>query len=181
MIEKVKEFITHLIEKERDTLYYQGYKDKLEDYNKVARELNSFVSEQMPPLMREHETPPFSDRFYKEIIEFEEPVNPRYLFKISEYEHARYGKIWACYVSGPNASATVKKISDCFLIAEVEGSLKVIAKMGIDPNNGKWTFYGGDEDKSLRLHNLGKPVKIERYLEPVSNDAWSLEQYNKEV
>lgn len=35
-----------------------------------------------------------------------------------------------------------------------------------------------DEDKSLRLYNLGTPVKIEHYVEPT--DEWSLEEYVKD-
>lgn len=50
--------------------------------------------------------------------------------------------------------------------------------MGVEPDTRKWKFYGGDEDNSLRLHNLGKPVKVERYLEPT--DEWSLEEYLKD-
>lgn len=174
-MEKIKNFITEFINKEREAVYYQGYKEKLEDYNKAVRELNSFASELMLPLMREHDSPPFSERFYEEVIEFEEPTLPRYLFKISEYENENYGNVWACYVSGPNPSATVKRISDCFLVATIEDTLKIIAKMGIDPNTNKWTFYGGDENKNLRLHNLGSAIKIERFVEPTNEE--SLKEY----
>lgn len=106
------------------------------------------------------------------------PVIPRHLFKISEYKNEKYGTVWACYVSIPNPSTNIKKLVNCFFVAEIENNLKIIAKMGVEPDIRKWTFYGGDDDKSLRLHNLGTPVKVERYLEPT--DEWSLEEYLKD-
>lgn len=105
-------------------------------------------------------------------------VNTRHLFKISEYNNVKYNTVWACYASIPNPSLTTKNITNCFLVAEIEENLKIIAKMGIDPDTRTWKFYGGDEDKSLRIHNLDKPVKVERYLEPT--DEWSLEEYFKD-
>lgn len=177
-MEEINNFMNLLINVERDALYYRGYKEKINDYNKAVRELNLFASYLMPPLMREHDSPPFSERFYKEIIEFEEPTIPRHLFKISQYTHPRYDYIWACYVSVPNPSIKVKRISDCFLVSEIKGDLKVIVKLGIDPDTNKWTFYGGDEDKSLRLYNLGTPVNVKRYVEPL-NDEFGLKEYLK--
>ncbi|WP_165572028.1 hypothetical protein [Chryseobacterium vrystaatense] len=42
------------------------------------------------------------------------------------------------------------------------------------PDAKEWKFVGGNEDKSLRLHNLGRTIKIEHYVEPT--DEWSLEE-----
>ncbi|UKB81183.1 hypothetical protein [Chryseobacterium sp. MEBOG07] len=177
-MEEIKIFLTEIIEKEKKAIYYEGYKEKLDDYNKIARELNEYVSDTMPSLMREHDSPPFSDRFYEEVKEFEEPINPRHLFKISEYNNEKYNTVWACYVSIPNPSANTKKLTNSFLVAEIDQSLKIIAKMGVEPDTRKWKFYGGDEDNGLRIHNLGTPIKVERYLEPT--DEWSLEEYLKD-
>lgn len=177
-MEKIKFFLTEIIEKEKQALYYEGYKDKLDDYNKVVRELNKYVSDMMPSLMREHDSPPFSDRFYEEVKEFEEPINPRYLFKISEYTHGKYGTFWACYVSFSNPDESMKKIKECFLVASINEELKIVSNFIVSSDAKEWRHVGGDEDKSLRLHNLGKPVKVERYLEPT--DEWSLEEYLKD-
>lgn len=175
---EIQEFLKSLFEKEKDAIYYDGYKDKLEEYNDTVRELNKNVSDIMPPLMRQHETPPHSERFYKEVKEFEDVIIPRHIFKISEYTNEKYGTVWACYVSIPNPSSKTKKLTTCFLLAKIGYNLKIISDMMLSADTRKWTFYGGDEDKSLRLHNLGIPIKVERYLEPT--DEWSLEEYLKD-
>ena len=142
------------------------------------RELNKNVSDEMPPLMRLHETPPYSERFYKEIKEFDEPINPRHLYKISHYQNEKYGDLWACYVSIANSYMNTKRINDCFIIAEINGELKIIAKFGIDIDHPTWKFYGGDRE--LKMSSLGKLQSVERIMEPV-DDVWSMEQYKKDI
>ncbi|WEK71304.1 MAG: hypothetical protein P0Y62_07020 [Candidatus Chryseobacterium colombiense] len=105
-------------------------------------------------------------------------VTPRYLFKISEYTHEKYGTVWACYVSFFNPDESMKKIKECFLIASINEELKIVSDFIVSSDAKEWRHVDGDEDKSLRLHNLGKPVKVERYLEPT--DEWSLEEYLKD-
>lgn len=185
-MEKVKEFLEFLLKNEQEAIFLEYFRDKIEEYNEFIEEnLNSYceqpydksLGEFIPFKIRGKICSPASDRFYKVKENATYPI-ARYLFKISQYEHDRYGHIWICYVSNTNPSKIIKSLTDCFLVAEIEGDLKIIAKMGIDPNVNKWTFYGGDEDKSLRLHNLGTPVKIERYVEPL-DDETGLKEYLK--
>ena len=176
-MERIKQFMDFLLKKEQEAIYAGKIKAEFEKYNALATEIKSYMNDitvgfGLPILER-----PKPDMLYKENPDY---PNLRHLFKISEYENDHYGRIWACYVSVPNPNEKIKKISDCFLVAEVEGNLKIITKMGAEPDTNKWTFYGGDEDKSLRLHSLGTPLKIERYVEPVSNDDWSLKEYLKD-
>jgi hypothetical protein len=105
-------------------------------------------------------------------------VAPRYLFKISEYNNEKYGTVWACYVSFSNPSESLKKIKECFLVALINEKLKIVSDFIVSSDAKEWRHVDGDEDKSLRLHNLGKPIKVERYLEPT--DEWSLEEYLKD-
>jgi hypothetical protein len=177
-MEEIKNFLTELIKKEKDAVYYQGYKEKLGDYNKVVKELNLFVSDLMPPLMREHDSPPFSERYYKEVVEFEEPVNTRHLYKISEYNNEEYGKIWACYVSVANPIEGITKLlSNCFIVVKIDEDYKIVAKFVPDMDTDKWRHVGGNE--SINYYKLGKPIAIERIMSP-ENDKWSIEEYLKD-
>ena len=177
-MERIKEFFRSLFEKEKEAIYYSGYKEKLDEYNSLVRELNKNVVNEMPPLMRLHETPPYSERFYKEIKEFDEPITPRHLYKITHYQNGTYGDLWACYVSIANPYNNITGIDDCFIVTEVDGELKIVAKFGPDIDQPKWKFYGGDRE--LKMNKLGKLLSIERIMEPI-DDAWSMEQYNKEI
>ncbi|THF47931.1 hypothetical protein E6C50_15980 [Flavobacterium supellecticarium] len=104
-------------------------------------------------------------------------VAPRYLFKISEHNNEKYGTVWACYVSFSNPNESIKKINECFLVASINDELKIVSDFIVSSDAKEWKHVDGDEDKSLRLHSLGKPVKVARYLEP--NDEWSLKEYLK--
>lgn len=187
-MQKVKQFLENIFSKEADAYDLIIYKDKVDEYNTfIDQEINAHCQPYFDKEMNEVTSfnllghiSAFSDSFYKESIEYYEKQIPRYIFKISEYLHERFGSIWACYVSIYNPSETIKKISDCFIIAEIEGKLKFISKMGVEPDTKKWKHYLGDDHLDLRLGNLGKPTKIERYTEPVSKDDWSLKEYLKD-
>lgn len=105
-------------------------------------------------------------------------IRPRHLYKISHYENSRYGDLWACYVSIANPYNNITSIDDCFIVAEIDGELKIIAKFSPDIDQPKWKFYGGDRE--LKMNKLGKLLSVERIKEPV-DDVWSMEQYNKKI
>ncbi|WP_445432793.1 hypothetical protein [Chryseobacterium indoltheticum] len=178
-MERIKEFFRSLFEKEKEAIYYSGYKEKLDEYNSLVKELNKNVVNEMPPLMRLHETPPYSERFYKEIKEFDEPITPRHLYKITHYQNGTYGDLWACFVSVDNPGIGQTKIlHSCFIVTLIDDDLKIVAQFNPDRDTGKWAFVGGDRE--LKMYKLGKLLSIERYLEPV-NDDWGIEQYNKDI
>lgn len=184
-MEKIKTFIDVVFEKEQIAVYLQRDKDEIEKYNEfVEKELNIYCKDQYDSEGKKVEfnikgkiISPFSDRFYEQSKKSSYPVQ-RYLFKISEYIHEKYGVVWACYVSFSNPSESIKKIAECFLVASINEELKIVSDFIVSSDAKEWKHVGGDEDKSLRLHNLGKPVKVERYLEPT--DEWSLEEYLKD-
>ncbi|THF49205.1 hypothetical protein E6C50_13270 [Flavobacterium supellecticarium] len=171
----VKEFIDFLFKKEQEAIYAGNKKEEFEKYNALATEIKSYMNDITVGFGLPILTSPKPDVFYRET-----PYpNPRYLFKISEYENAHYGRIWACYVSIAKPSEDIRKISECFIVAEIKGELKIIADMIVASDAKEWRHVGGDEDKSLRIRNLGTPVKVERYIEPISTDEWSLKEYLK--
>lgn len=185
-MERIKQFLDTVFAKEQEVIFLEYQKDKIEACNKLIEELNVFCRPyfdtdydmEIPFNIRGKIVNPASDRFYKAKENAPYP-RARYLYKISSYPHEKYGEVWACYVSETNPSEITKSISDCYIVAEISKELKFISKMGIVSGTNKWTFYGGDEDKSLRLNNLQKPSKTERFTEPV-NDEWSLKEYLKD-
>ncbi|MCF2218390.1 hypothetical protein H9Q08_03650 [Chryseobacterium sp. PS-8] len=176
-MDKIKKFLEFLFAKEQEAINYGYFKDKLDEYNKISFEIKSFMNDETVGLGLPLRSGPKSDRYYKTKENSSYP-KPRQVFKISEYIHERYGEIWACYVSLGNPDSEKKDISECFLVALIDEELKIISNFIVTSDAKEWRHVGGDEDKSLRLHNLGKPVKVERYLEPT--DEWSLEEYLKD-
>ncbi|WP_326984351.1 hypothetical protein VUJ46_07410 [Chryseobacterium sp. MYb264] len=183
-MEKIKTFIGIVFEKEQIAIHLQRNKDDINKYNEfVEKELNVYCEDQYDSEkkvefnIKGKIVSPFSDRFYEQSKKSSYPI-PRYLFKISEYIHEKYGAVWACYVSFSNPNKSIKKITECFLVTLINEKLKIISDFIVSSDAKEWRHVGGDENKSLRLHNLGKPVKIERYLEPT--DEWSLEEYLKD-
>jgi hypothetical protein len=174
-MEKIKEFLSFLFEREQVAIDYGNRKDDFEKYNVIAKEIKSYMNDitvgfGVPVLEK-----PAPDFFYDENAPYPEL---RHIFKISENTHEKYGRFWACYVSFANPSFERKVISECFLVALINDGLKIISNFIVSSDTKEWRYVGGDEDKSLRLHNLSKPAKVERYLEP--NEEWSLEEYLKD-
>ncbi|AZA74962.1 hypothetical protein [Chryseobacterium indoltheticum] len=174
-MEKIKEFLSFLFEREQVAIDYGNRKDDFEKYNVIAKEIKSYMSDitvgfGVPVLEK-----PAPDFFYDEGAPY---PTPRHLYKISHYQNKDYGDLWACYVSIANPYNNITGIDDCFIVTEINGELKIVAKFGPDIDQPKWKFYGGDRE--LKINKLGKLLSIERIMEPI-DDAWSMEQYNKEI
>lgn len=185
-MEKIKTFLDIVFEKEQIAQDLKRDKDNIEKYNEfVVNELNIYCEDPYDTdLKRKLEfnimgkmISPLSDRFYEESKNCPYPA-PRYLFKISEYNNEKYGTVWACYVSFSDPDDEIKKIKECFLVASINGELKIVSDFILSSDAKQWRHVDGDEDKSLRLNNLGTPVKVERYVEPT--DEWSLKAYLKD-
>lgn len=185
-MEKIKQFLDTVFEKEVIAFEMQFQKEKVEAFNEyIEKELNSnclpyFDEEwevEIPFNLLGKMIPNLPEVFYQT----DEKANEiRHIFKISEYRHERYGTIWACYVSSSKPSYTIKNIFNCFIVAELEGTLKFISKMTVEPDTKKWKHSSGNKSLDLRLNELGKPTKIERYTEPISKDDWSIKEYLKD-
>ncbi len=176
-MDKIKDFLEFLFKKEQEAINYGYFKDKINEYNNISLEIKSFMNDETVGLGLPPRSEPKSDRYYQTKVNTPYPEH-RHIFKISEYTHEKYGIVWACYVSFSNPDESMRKIKECFLIASINEELKIVSNFIVSSDAKEWRHVGGDEDKSLRLHNLGKPVKVERYLEPT--DEWSLEEYLKD-
>jgi len=176
MQKKITEFLDFLFKKEQEAIHASNKKELFEEYNTLAKEIKSYMNDSSVGLGLPILSNPKPDFFYDENTPY---PNIRHLYKISKYKNNKYGTIWACYISNPNPkNSSVRMLTKCFIITKQNEGFKIISEQGIDPNTNKWYFYGGDEDNSLRIHSLGTPIQIDRYLEPVNHDI-GLEFYNK--
>lgn len=185
-MEKIREFLIELFEKEQKAIFLEYSKDKIEEYNIFIEEkINIYfknpydkdLDKIIPFNLIGKLHNPASDRFYKSKENAPYPT-PRHLYKISHYQNGTYGDLWACYVSIANPYNNITGIDDCFIVTEIDGELKIVAKFGPDIDQPKWKFYGGDRE--LKMNKLGKLLSIERIMEPI-DDSWSMEQYIKDI
>lgn len=124
----IKQFLYSAFEKEVIALGMKYQKDKIEAYNEyIEKELNNNClpyydeecEEEIPFNLLGKASANLPDIFYQND---DEAINIRNIFKISEYNHERHGKIWACYVSYPKPAKTIKKINECFIAAEIHST-----------------------------------------------------------
>lgn len=175
-MKEIQEFLIKFIKAE--TQMEEAFRKRdLELHNKMVDNIQLLCAEELKLASKEYE--PLSMIGEMRIAQNGNlPVYPRYLYKISEYNHAVYGKLWACYVSVANPiQDKVKSIFDCFIVGQVNGNLKIVADFIPDSDSTQWTFVGGD--RNIKYYELGEPVAIERLLEPVVNE-WSIEEYLQE-
>ncbi|WP_196887665.1 hypothetical protein [Aureivirga sp. CE67] len=146
-------------------------------YNrKLERYEDHFVNE-LQETYAELEAP-FDDSYY-ERKKGETKNRPRHLFKISEYEHPKYGKLYLAYTSNTNP---VLKPSlsyfQCFYITQVEGEWKILKMSIVNHNRTKkkkyWSSMDGYNDVSFT--QSGKFICAERYIEP-SACEFSMKDY----
>jgi len=111
---------------------------------------------------------------------------PRYLFKLSAYKNKIYDDVWVAYASIKNPISKAKEsvISHGFIIAEIEGELKIIGTMMIYKNRSTMKIEGWRESmynpSDLDISNFGEFVAVERYSEPGDYDDFSLKEYLKD-
>lgn len=180
-MEEIIKFLEHFFSVE--SIAHTEYRkiDNVENYLNSLKELNlltindkvdSEIGFGLSSMFKQH------SKVFLDNMDLLPQIRKRHLYKISEYNHPTYGKVWACYVSVANPIAKkTKSIFSCFIVAEVDNELKIIAQFIVDPDTYKWRFGGGD--RNIEYYKLGKPVAIERLMSP-ENDEWSVEEYNKD-
>ncbi|MFC7348958.1 hypothetical protein ACFQO9_19750 [Chryseobacterium zhengzhouense] len=178
-MEEIKEFIINFTKQEAETIYLRRQPD-LAAYNKALQIMNDYCVEplhdsfSMIPL-----TKLYDQEYYDEWSKKEYP-STRDIYKISCYENEKYGEVYIAYLS----LRTPKRIltyGNCLFVTRIEGNLKIVKSYLFSGDVGKkekFEFPKGLEDISFKT--LKKPVKIERYLEPV-DDEDGMEHYLKDI
>jgi hypothetical protein len=180
MIDKIENFLVSCFNQECAVHVEHRKKKNLINYNSAFDLLNLYTinnDSKIPSkigfgltlLKKWHEK-----EFFEE-LEFLPEIHPRYLYKISEYR-IENEKIWACYTSNSNPSkGPTKLLSNCFIVKEVNGELKITTNLIPDYDTKVWKKVGGYDFEYGKLEN---PILIKRFMSP-SNDDWSIQEYNK--
>lgn len=181
-MEEIKEFLKQFVQKEAEVHVAYRMENNIENFNQLFIELNAFTVNHIPEVLakigfgvrlmtKEHDEEFFED------LKFMRELCPRLIYKISEYAHQELGKIWLAYTSPANSGKGITKLlSSCFCITKVDGKLTIYREYIPDYDTKLWKNAGGFD--GIDFYQLGTPISVERLLSP-ANDAWSIEEYNK--
>lgn len=178
-MEEIKDFIINFTKQEAETIYLMR-QPNLEAYNSSLRKMNDYCIDSlhntfnMVPLLE------LDDQEYYDEWSKKEYPSTRYIYKISCYENEKYGEVYIAYLSlrTPNRILTY---GDCLFVTKIDWNLMIVKSYLFTSDVGKkkkFEFPTGLEDISFKT--LKKPVKIERYLEPV-DDEDGMEHYLKDI
>lgn len=178
-MKEAKEFILKFFATEAECWTKRELGD-VDKYNKSVQELYSMADESMNEA--------FGIILKSRLRAEENPVThvSGYIFKIGEYKHKTFGKIWVAYTSyeNPIASQDKTSLTRAFIISEINGELKIVGAMSVALNqfNLKPTGWKGSvyNPSDLDIDNLGEFVAVERYAEPENYDDFSLNEYLKD-
>ena len=110
---------------------------------------------------------------------------PRYIYKISKYNHEKYGDVWVAYVSNPSPPEGAKYWSTALFIIDEKG-LKIArfmlwsnyTEMGDKDTPFNWDGLWGYRD--LNFDTIVGPSEILRILKPLDHNN-GVEQYNADT
>lgn len=188
-IESVKQYLIEVFELEvqaadlKDKTYFVEKIEDLEEYNSVARKLNSLVGRRLSPLVTELE----KDEDVLEMLR-DQVFGKHYpcrIFKISEYEHSKYGRVWVAYRSGMGYGHPAGDLLGwANFIVKDENNFKIIreyiySSYDSDGISFEWSAQPGGDNK-LTFESLEGPISIERYQEPKDVDG-GLKLYNDNI
>lgn len=114
-----------------------------------------------------------SDKWIENAKKLAQP-EPRRMYKISEYDESRYGKVWLVYTSDTNPK--IDRISTIFVLAKRENEIAIISELYPVANYQQWKTSQGD--RGLKWSELGEPIDVHRYKQPT--DERSIQIYNEQ-
>lgn len=175
-MKQVKEFILRFLVKEAEC-WSRLHLNDLGAFNQCIRELYAMAIDDLDEGLGIFEE--------DELTEEENPIiyKPRHLYKLSSYKNQIYGEIWVAYVSikNPIVEPDKNRLTDGFIISQIENEFKIIGTMGIKLNSATMAVMGWKgsvyNPSDLNIKKLGKFVEAERYFEPTNRDNFSLEEY----
>lgn len=184
-MQKVKPFVEAFFDKETTMLCLKSKPD-VEPYNIALSEYLSFLVRQLHGTTGHlTKTEPDDEDVMEMLGDFEDP-NQRQLFKISEYEHEKYGKVFIAFTSSENPTETLLVLSNAIVIIEEDGGLKIAkfllytkhTERGDQNAPYRWDEMSGYAD--LNFETLNGPIKIERFQQP-SDWKEGLQLYNDDI
>ncbi|UUC45977.1 hypothetical protein [Flavobacterium cerinum] len=118
--------------------------------------------------------PEFDFGWEEQATKNEQPI-PRHLYKIVQYEHEHYGEIWACYLSAANPENGRKTLDDCFILAQIDGEHKLIARcITTDSKADRWTRASGNPDIGDYVRNTSI---TQQFFNKPTDTEWALNDF----
>lgn len=179
-MEEVNNFLNEFLKAEA-TASDALVKPDLEDFNTKLAIMNRFCVEELQnKLGMIPRTELWEDDLYEEWKDAA-PVQPRNVFKISQYKDQNYGDVYVAYVSPKNPNGRIFRYSECQFITKMDGELKIIKTYGFgDPMRIKKKFGTTLGVEDISFETLKNPIEIERYLPP-QHDNDALEHYLMDI
>jgi len=163
--------------------YSLSMSSDLEKYNQAITDMYSYVDPILNGklgLLKKTENEASSDDLFMNLlgsdaVEANSDSCPRHLFKISEYEHDKYGKIWAAFVSLANHEEDLNTLDSVLFISIQGGEFRILSTSiytdtATEGKEYQWENNGGYIE--ISFEELGEPISIERIKEPLDfNDS----------
>jgi hypothetical protein len=179
-MEEVKSFINAFLKAEAEASD-ASITPNLEDYNKKLSFMNSFCVEELHNKFGMIPSEELEDEEFYESWEDADSSNTRHLYKISHYKDDKYDDVYVVYISERNPNDEIFLYGKCLFVAKIDNQIKIIKSYSFgDEMLVKDKFEGGQGLEDISFKTLKKPVKIERYLEPV-DDEDGMEHYLKDI
>ncbi|MEO4004162.1 hypothetical protein [Flavobacterium sp. CAU 1735] len=118
--------------------------------------------------------PEFDFGWEEQISKNEQPI-PRHLYKIVQYDHEHYGEIWACYLSAANPENGRKTLDDCFILAQIDGEHKLIARcVATNSKSDRWKQVSGNSEVGDYLRET---FITQHYFNRPTDTEWALNDF----
>ncbi|MGH1339223.1 MAG: hypothetical protein ACRBFS_24105 [Aureispira sp.] len=165
-MKEINAFLEDFFAAEAAAKYAVHLDENLADINTKIKRMYSFCSMELHEhlgVVTQTALKPQLPSFIPPVKKIQQPFAPRYLFKLSAYEHQKYGKIYVAYCSLMNP-AEYLDISELFIVTEIEGTLKVVKNYIYNGDDGIW--FDNEGIQNLKREALGTFVDTLRLKEP---------------
>lgn len=177
-MEKIKKFLNSFVEIEAKVAT-QKRKPDISAYNQSIETYYSMMVKQLRgatgyiPLSVLR-----SEEDYESLKDYPDDI-ARHLYKISKYNHQKYGDVWIAYLSAQNPRPEIKRLNNAIIVIDEDGYkvAKFMLYTDYTENNAAdasfhWEEMWGYSD--LKFENLDGPKEILRIQEPSSRNGGDL-------
>lgn len=182
---KIEEVKTHFEEfakneaKAFDAMRIQNLEIQNAAYDEMHQNVDNSLHSNLGVIRLRHLLSPLVYRKYRD----DDSKNiPRLVAKISEYHHPDYDQVWVVYPTPMNTSANSCNYGEAFVCIEENDGFLIIAHyiyhLNLDEVRSTYSWVKTFGRQAIDLNQLKNPIRIERYIEPVTDRAKELYNQN---
>lgn len=184
MIDEVNNYVEQLLKLEAEMVMLKKRKS-LKNYEDGRKKLLNILSEDIVDYLGFEILDEDDKAFYyqKKVPQ----CTPRHLYKISEYQNAKIGKVYVVYVSAQEPDVSYKILREAWFIIK-EGNVYQVVQCSVytrfltDGEYYQWEnleFVDGYKNITFDLFEE-PPIAIKRYIQP-TDDFDGLKHYNDNI